>query len=88
MFSNRTTKDIILKDEFENMLGDHFINIISDEKNTPYLEGRIDADFLRKEVTDLDKYFYICGPDPMVEAIHKDLLDLGVKEEKIVIEQF
>ena len=88
LFSNRTTKDIILKDEFENMLGSNFINIISDEKNTPYIEGRIDEDFLAKQITDFDEYFYICGPDLMVEAIHKDLLNLGVKEEKIVIEQF
>jgi ferredoxin-NADP reductase len=43
---------------------------------------------LAKKVVDFDKYFYICGPDPMVEAIHKDLLNLGVKEEKIVVEQF
>jgi ferredoxin-NADP reductase len=69
-------------------LGSNFINIISDEKNTPYIEGRIDEDFLSKEVSDFKKYFYICGPDPMVEAIHKDLLNLGVKEEKIVVEQF
>lgn len=88
IFSNRTTEDIILKNEFENILGDNFINIISDEKNTPYFEGRINENFLRNEVKDFDSYFYICGPDPMVEAIHKDLLNLGVKEEKIVVEQF
>jgi ferredoxin-NADP reductase len=88
LFSNRTTKDIILKNEFETMLGHNFINIISDEKNTPYAEGRIDKDFLAKKVTDFQKFFYICGPDPMVEAIHKDLLNLGVKEENIVVEEF
>jgi len=88
LFSNRTTKDIILKDEFEQMLGDNFINTITEENTSEYDHEKIDEDYLAKKVVDFDKYFYICGPDPMVEAIHKDLLNLGVKEEKIVVEQF
>ena len=36
IFSNRTVKDIILKDEFEHMLGDNFINTITDEKTDEY----------------------------------------------------
>lgn len=87
-FSNRTTGDIILKEEFEKMLGKNFVNIISDEKNTPYIEGRIDEKFLGSHINNADQYFYICGPDPMVEAIHKDLKNLGIHEGKIVIEQF
>jgi hypothetical protein len=88
VFSNRTTKDIILKDEFEQMLGNNFINTITEENTSEYDHEKIDEDYLTKKVVDFDKYFYICGPDPMVEAIHKDLLNLGVKEEKIVVEQF
>lgn len=88
LFSNRTTKDIILKDEFEQMLGDNFINTITEENTSEYDHEKIDEVYLAKKVVDFDKYFYICGPDPMVEAIHKDLLNLGVKEEKIVVEQF
>ncbi|MGN6195688.1 MAG: FAD-binding oxidoreductase [Ginsengibacter sp.] len=88
VFSNRTTKDIILKDEFEQMLGDNFINTITEENTSEYDHEKIDEDYLTKKIVDFDKYFYICGPDPMVEAIHKDLLNLGVKEEKIVVEQF
>jgi hypothetical protein len=88
VFSNRTTKDIILKDEFEQMLGNNFINTITEENTSEYDHEKIDEDYLTKKIVDFDKYFYICGPDPMVEAIHKDLLNLGVKEEKIVVEQF
>ena len=36
IFSNRTTKDIILKDEFEKMLGENFINTITEEKTEKY----------------------------------------------------
>ena len=70
------------------MLGNNFINTITEENSGQYDHERIDEKYLTKKVKNFDNYFYICGPDPMVEAIHKDLLNLGVKEEKIVIEQF
>lgn len=88
IFSNRTVKDIILKDEFEHMLGDHFINTITNEKTDKYDNEKIDKSYLKRKVNDLNQYFYICGPDAMVEDIHRDLLDLGVKEDKIVTEEF
>ena len=43
IFSNRTSKDIILKDEFEKMLGDNFINTLTDEKTDQYDNRKIDA---------------------------------------------
>ncbi|HZY79135.1 MAG TPA: FAD-binding oxidoreductase [Cyclobacteriaceae bacterium] len=88
IFANQTTKDIIMREEFEEMLGDRFINIIEKEKTDRYYNGMISPDFLKKTVKDLSRYFYICGPDPMVEAIKKMLLELGTPEAKIVIEQF
>ena len=88
IFSNRTPEDIILKDEFERMLGNNFINTITEEKTSKYDNERIDEKYLSKKVKDFTKYFYICGPDPMVEAIQKDLLNLGVQKEKIVVEEF
>jgi ferredoxin-NADP reductase len=87
LFSNRTKDDIILKGEFEKMLGSRFINTL-DTPTPGYASGRIDAKFIKEKVKDLSQYFYICGPDPMVEGIKKELASLGIKEEKIVIEQF
>jgi len=69
-------------------VGRRFINTLTEEKTDQYDHEKIDEKYLAKKVTDFNKYFYICGPDPMVEAIHQDLLNLGVKEEKIVIEEF
>jgi ferredoxin-NADP reductase len=88
IFSNRTKADIILKDEFEHMLGDNFINTITNEKTGEYDNEKIDKSYLEKNIKNLDQYFYICGPDAMVEDIHKELLAIGVKEEKIVTEEF
>lgn len=88
IFSNSTKADIILKDEFERMLGKNFINTLTKEKTDEYDNDKIDQNYLGNKVNNFNQYFYICGPDAMVEDIHKDLLALGVKEDKIVIEEF
>lgn len=88
IFSNQTKKDIILKEEFEKMLGKNFINTITKEKTEEFDNAKIDQNYLKQKISDFNQYFYICGPDAMVEDIHKDLLALGAKEDKIVIEQF
>ena len=88
IFSNKTINDIILKDEFEKMLGNNFINTITEGETDQYDHQRIDEKYLSQKVNDFTKYFYICGPDPMVEAIQKHLLNMGVKKEKIVVEEF
>ena len=88
LFSNRTTKDIILKEEFTNILGDNFINTITQEETEKYDHHIIDEDYLKEKIKNPDQYFYICGPDPMIESIKQILLKTGVKEDKIVTEEF
>lgn len=88
LFSNRTEADIILKEEFEQMLGKNFVNTLTDEKSVRYDNRTIDTRFLEPWVNDASRYFYICGPDPMVEGIRKSLLFLRVDEKKVIIEQF
>ena len=88
IFSNRTAQDIILKDEFTKMLGDNFINTITEEKTGKFDHHIIDENYLKEKIKNLNQYFYICGPDPMIESIKEKLLNMGVKEDKIVIEQF
>jgi len=88
IFSNRTTKDIILKDEFEKMLGKNFINTITNEKTEKYDNRKMDERYLSEKIKDLSQYFYICGPDAMIESIKEILLHLGADKNKIVIEEF
>jgi ferredoxin-NADP reductase len=88
IFSNRTSKDIILKDEFEKMLGDNFINTLTQEKAEKYDNRLIDENYLKEKIDNFSQYFYICGPDAMIESIGKILQKLGVHKDKIVIEQF
>lgn len=88
IFSNRTSNDIILKDEFEEMLDKNFINTLTDEKTEKYDSSRIDEGYLKEKIKDFSQYFYICGPDAMIESIKEILLKLGADKDKIVIEQF
>ncbi|MEO6814838.1 MAG: FAD-binding oxidoreductase [Ginsengibacter sp.] len=88
IFSNQTSKDIILKEEFEEMLGDNFINTLTNEKTSQFDNRKIDEDYLKEKINNLSQYFYICGPDPMIESISEVLQKLGADKSKIVIEEF
>ena len=88
IFSNRTSKDIILKDEFEKMLGDNFVNTLTQEKTEKYDNRIIDEDYLKEKIDNFSQYFYICGPDAMIESISVILQNLGVDKDKIVVELF
>jgi len=87
IFSNKTEKDIILKDEFEDMLGNNFINIITQEKSDKYFSNRVDEKFIKEIIKNFNQYFYICGPKKFVSDIADILKNLGVDGSKIVIEK-
>ena len=86
IFSNKTRKDIILKDEFTAMLGDNFINTLTQEEQPGYDHHKIDDEYLNEKISDLDQQFYICGPDEMVKSIQTVLQTLGAKDNLITVE--
>ncbi|HRG68254.1 MAG: hypothetical protein JNK69_13500 [Saprospiraceae bacterium] len=86
VFANKTKADIILESEFEQLLGDKFVNILSDEQIEGYQFGRISEEFLKSIVTDFDKQFYICGPPSMIKEVEKQLISLGVDRNSITKE--
>lgn len=88
IFANKTKADIILEDKFQQLLGNNFVNILSDEKVDGYEHGFISAELIRKNIDNSSKYFYICGPDPMMQAVEKHLSTLGIAESSIVKEAF
>lgn len=88
IFANKKKNDIILEDEFKKILGNNFINILSDEKVEEYANGQITEDFIKANSGGINKLFYICGPLPMMEAIEKQLAGLHVDEKSIVKEAF
>ena len=84
IFSNKTEKDIILKDEFEKMLGSNFYNTLTREKSDKYDNRRIDESFLKEQVKDFNQNFYVCGPDKFVQDIQTILSKLGTSPESVV----
>jgi len=77
IFSNKTHRDIILKDEFAAMLGANFINTLTQENFPGYDHHVIDEGYLREKITNVNQQFYICGPDPMIGSIQTILQKLG-----------
>ncbi|MBX2931400.1 MAG: flavodoxin reductase [Chitinophagaceae bacterium] len=88
IFANKTQSDIISKDYFDKVLGANFINILSDETVEGFEHGFINADLIKKYSADNLKYYYLCGPKPMMDAVEKHLATLGVDDEHIVKEGF
>ncbi len=87
IFSNKTERDIILRGEFQEMLGDDFINVITEESTDRYVEGFIDQEFLADRIDDFDQPFYVCGPPAFNDAMLGYLKDLGADPDGLVFEE-
>lgn len=86
IFANKTKGDIILEEEFKDLLGDAFINILSDEKVRGYAHGMINEKFLKANITRIRQPYYVCGPPPMMDAVQQQLANLGVPKKDIIAE--
>jgi ferredoxin-NADP reductase len=86
IFANKTKADIIHEKEFKSILGHDFINILSGEDEPGYVHGMITESFLKENIKGFDKFFYICGPPPMMNAVQKYLTNLGVGDNSVVVE--
>src|SRR5699024_4448545 len=86
IFSNKSDDDIILHDEFDKMLGNQFLNVITDEPTDEhlFLDGFIDKDFLKEHIDNFDRPFYVCGPPPFMDNILDYLKDLGADPDGLV----
>ena len=86
-FSNQTSKDIILQNELTAMLGDNAHYLVTKEPGTQYDNRRIDEAFLKAEIPDFNKHFYVCGPDKMISDIREILERLGADVGAVVFEK-
>lgn len=83
LFSNKTEKDVFLQNELSRMLGENFIQILTREEKSSYLHGRINKELLEKQIADLDKPFYVCGPGKFGKDIREMLTEMGVDKYRI-----
>lgn len=86
IFSNKTSADIILKKEFEQMLGKNFINTLTQETGTGYDHHTVDEAYLKEKISSFKQHFYICGPDPMVQQLKEILTRLAGAADLVTVE--
>lgn len=86
LFANKTKKDIIIEDELRGLLGKNFINILSSDNAEGYSHGHITDAFLKKHHIPMDKYIYLCGPPPMMEAVEK-ILEQRQFDKKLLVKE-
>ncbi|RBQ06771.1 flavodoxin reductase [Pedobacter miscanthi] len=86
-YTNKTDDDIILAGELKQILGDNAHFTITRQKESIHDQRRIDANFLKTEIKDFSKHFYVCGPDPMIASVNEILASLGAKAELLVFEK-
>jgi ferredoxin-NADP reductase len=86
-FSNRTAADVIQEEELRGILGDGAHFILSREEKEGYGHGRIDTEFLKRNVHDFKQPFYICGPDEMVKGMADLLAGMGASAEGLIFEK-
>lgn len=87
IYSNKTSKDVILDEELTDMFHEDFIKVFTQQGVIGFHEGRIDRDYLIEKVQDFGQHFYLCGPDEFVKNIKSILLSLGAKADAVVFEQ-
>lgn len=87
LFSNKTNRDIILRDEFEAMTGLACVFTVTDEPDLTLENRLIDRQFLEDKVADFKKHFYVCGPPRMVDDIKAHISALGGQADAIVFEE-
>mgnify|MGYP000128898090 CR=1 FL=1 len=98
-YGNRVVDSIIFREQIEALKNEYMgrlrlFHVLSREKlGSPLLSGRIDAakceQFYDKLIdpAEVDDFF-LCGPQPMIEAIRETLMERGVDRKKIHFELF
>lgn len=87
IYSNHTVNDMILDYEFNNILGNDYIKIFTQERYKKYYYGRIDKEFIRMSIVDFARYFYVSGSNEFVENIINILRNYGAEPDTIIYEK-
>lgn len=87
IYTNKTSEDVIMDKELSEMLKDNFTNIYTRENIIGFIGKRIDRNFLIENIVDFNQNFYVCGPVDFVKNVTRNLIDLGVTSDTLVIEE-
>lgn len=89
-YSDKTEKDLIYKDEFEQLAKEGKVRlklfVTREPSNKKYTIGRITKEYMSK--LNPKSFFYICGRPEFVTDINEQLKEIGISEEQIKYEKF
>ncbi len=91
LYSNKTAKDIIYREEFEKLANEHenitlYFTLTDDTWNGN--TGRLTEHVLKQEIIHDNPLFYICGSPDFVRAMEDQLKALGYPEHSIKTEKY
>lgn len=87
IYSNKTPADVICEKELSFYFGKRCLLTCTRVSAQGYDDRRIDRRYLEEKITDLNQYFYVCGPDPFVEDVNAALAGMGAKTDSLVFER-
>jgi predicted ferric reductase len=93
-FASRRWDDATFREELDELAADFDFRIVHAISDPPPdwdgERGRLDADMLRRHLPDgaTRWQYFICGPNPLMDAMEDALLDLDVVPDRIHTERF
>ncbi len=87
IYSNKSERDIILREEWESMRSLTTVFTVTDQPDALVQTRRIDKKFLSDQISDFGQNFYLCGPPGFVDDVRDALKSLGAGEKRIVTEE-
>lgn len=83
VYANKRKEDILFNAELKRYFGDNYINVLSSVKERNMVLGRVDFNFLKEQIKNLNQHFYICGPRIFENDVRSNLLILGAEKSHI-----
>lgn len=87
IYTNKTSEDVIMDAELRKMLKNDYTKVFTRETVIGFVGKRIDRNFLIDNIVNFGQHFYVCGPSDFVQNITKNLLELGVTSDTLVVEE-
>jgi ring-1,2-phenylacetyl-CoA epoxidase subunit PaaE len=99
-YANRNTQSVMFRKQFDDLKDSYMTRFLlmhvmdEESQDVELFNGRLDAEKLETMATrglitpTAYDAIYICGPQPMIEAVSAALLKMGVKKSRIKFELF
>eukprot|EP01125_Pyxidicula_operculata_P016241 TRINITY_DN5561_c0_g1_i1.p3 TRINITY_DN5561_c0_g1~~TRINITY_DN5561_c0_g1_i1.p3 ORF type:complete len:297 (-),score=67.38 TRINITY_DN5561_c0_g1_i1:2686-3468(-) len=89
IYANNEEKDILLKQQLDQLQSKYpdtlnVVHILKQNNNTKYESGFVTKEILKKYI-DTRANTLVCGPKVMEEAILKNLLELSVPNDRVIL---